>query len=90
MTGQARGVGRVEQQRRVIDAGDRGRVGDGFPPAQRALVVVERGLEREALLRLLGGRDEPAQRRGRVARRIPMPRELGDPVDTDRERPGPP
>jgi hypothetical protein len=28
MAGQARGVGRVEQQRRVIDAGDRGRVVD--------------------------------------------------------------
>ena len=28
VTGQARGVGRVEQQRRVIDAGDRGRVVD--------------------------------------------------------------
>ena len=85
VTGQARGVGRVEQQRRVIDAGDRGRVVDGFPPAQRALVVVERGLEREALLRLLRRGDEPPQRRGRIASRVPVPRELRDAVDTDRD-----
>ena len=68
VTGQTGGVGRVEEQRRVVDAGDLGRVVDRCPPAQGELVVVDRGLIGEALLRV-----QP--RRRPATARPPAPRE---------------
>ena len=83
LAGQAGGVGRLEQERRVVGASHLGGVHHRVPPHERAFVCVEGRLEGIRRVRLPCGGDQPPECEARVLGGIPVVCELGDPVDSD-------